>query len=232
MSKRPSRARAGGAAKPDVQIFRMPADPEDTAGPQRYYHGGPPGLRGQVLPRSATGVPGMLAVIARKTPDEEGATRVREGTADVISPPGRCYVTTSLVTAAYAAGLRAATTGQYFGVVYLVQPHGELVADFDMPFSWLCESAAILGSRRWIVHRPEFPALRQWVLGSAGYHAAAAHWYATLTAEDAAATHALLCQHPGADSAGVTRLMLKRWGHVPHLAAALGGLETERTTMP
>jgi hypothetical protein len=120
-----------------VSHSRRRGEAQPAGGP-RLYHGGPAGLRGQLLPASVTGAGG----------DQFGALP-------------RVCLTTSADQGKYYAACRAHLAGRLFGTVYVCEPEGDIEPDVDAPFSWRAESALITGVACH-VRAADAPALERW----------------------------------------------------------------------
>jgi len=153
----------------------------------RWFHGGPAGIRGEILPRSVTGAASWHAL---RLAGQPAAAAAREAEiADVMGPPDRVYLTTDIRLARYLAARRACVMRQPRGVVYAVRPAGELLADMNMPCAWLCPSAEITGLAA-LVPATDLPGLAKWF--TRWQHNAGVRAWDALTDEDRAAAFAAL----------------------------------------
>src|SRR5258708_3436579 len=110
-----------------------------TATPlRRLYHGGPAGLRGEILPASATipDVPGAMSWV---------------------------WLTEERRLARYFAAARAVQLGKSGGTVYIAEPAGDLEPDVDAPWTWRAPSARITGVAC-MARASEAQALQRWLI--------------------------------------------------------------------
>lgn len=110
---------------------------------ERFYHGGPPGLR-EILPPTRTGVMSTLDA-ARQQAIEGGGNVKLAAQAEAVIRKDRVYLTTDPDEAALFASMNP--SGQP-GCVYEVEPFGDTEADPDYSGPAMCIHASRARVRR------------------------------------------------------------------------------------